>query len=379
MKQIKNMISKNKKIAIPLVIILTLLIAVGIYFIVQLNDSTNKKAENPLETAHINITADMNWTKDSTPAIVHIEGNEVDFYHAVAPTTDNVGTYDIDLAVGSYEVQVISPVNNDGSAYELFETGKPQTLTVEDTDDENANTVEMKMTFIPADKVTDEMLTTIVNDTKNAIAKGDESLKGESGKAVLEVLNANIKENPNAETAIEASEEAKTESTVDEAPVETPADKETEGTQPTEKPTEKPATQPTEKPAEKPAPAPTQPTEKPASHTHDWKEHYATKQVWVSKIVPQYETKKVQTGTHKVSDGSYWHCNCGAVIPMSKYEDHTFAHVESDEPSNGYLEEHFHDEPTYEEKQVQVGTKDEGHYETQSYVDYYYCDCGARK
>lgn len=115
------------------------------------------------------------------------------------------------------------------------------------------------------------------------------------------------------------------------------------------------------------------------THTHDWKEHHATKQVWVSKIVPQYETKKVQTGTHKVSDGDFWHCNCGAVLSKADASDHIFAHIEAGEPDNGYPEEHFHDEPIYENKQVQVGTKDEGHYETQSYVDYYYCDCGARK
>lgn len=133
---------------------------------------------------------------------------------------------------------------------------------------------------------------------------------------------------------------------------------------------------PTETPADTPA---TQPTEKPTSHTHNWKEHHATKQVWVSNIVPIYETQKVQTGTHKVSDGWYWHCNCGAVIPISQYEDHAVAHIEADEPDNGYEKEHFHDEPVYEEKQVQVGTKDEGHYETQTYVDYYYCDCGARQ
>ena len=32
----------------------------------------------------LNVTADNGWDENSTPAIAHIEGNDVDFYHAVA-------------------------------------------------------------------------------------------------------------------------------------------------------------------------------------------------------------------------------------------------------------------------------------------------------
>lgn len=115
------------------------------------------------------------------------------------------------------------------------------------------------------------------------------------------------------------------------------------------------------------------------SHTHSWKDHTATKQVWVSNIVPVYENQQVQVGTKKVSDGWYWHCNCGAVVPASQGDNHGFNHIANDEPDNGYEKEHFHEEPVYETKRVQVGTRDDGHYETQTYVDYKYCDCGATK
>lgn len=115
------------------------------------------------------------------------------------------------------------------------------------------------------------------------------------------------------------------------------------------------------------------------SHTHSWKDHTATKQVWVSNIVPVYENQQVQVGTKKVSDGWYWHCNCGAVVPASQGDNHGFNHIANDEPDNGYEQEHFHEEPVYETKRVQVGTRDDGHYETQTYVDYKYCDCGAKK
>ncbi|MBS5115118.1 MAG: hypothetical protein KHY88_05400 [Erysipelotrichaceae bacterium] len=115
------------------------------------------------------------------------------------------------------------------------------------------------------------------------------------------------------------------------------------------------------------------------SHTHSWKDHTATKQVWVSKIVPVYENQQVQVGTKKVSEGFFWHCNCGAVIPKGQDADHAFNHIANDEPDNGYVKEHFREEPVYETKKVQVGTRDDGHYETQTYVDYKYCDCGAKK
>ena len=115
------------------------------------------------------------------------------------------------------------------------------------------------------------------------------------------------------------------------------------------------------------------------SHTHSWKDHTATKQVWVSNIVPVYENQQVQVGTKKVSEGFFWHCNCGAVIPKGQDADHAFNHIANNEPDNGYVKEHFHEEPVYETKKVQVGTRDDGHYETQTYVDYKYCDCGAKK
>ena len=348
--------------------------------------------EKELETAHIDIKADKGWTKNSTPAIVHIksadgddgkDADKVDFYHAVAPSEDNIGSYEVELEVGSYEVKVISPVNSDGSAYELFETEDAKTLEVKDIDGKDGNSIDMEMKLIPADKVTDEMLTAIVKDTKDAIAKGDESLKGDNGKAVLEVLDKNIEANPNAEGAKDESDKAKDDAKVDEAPIETPADK------PADKPSaDKPANNSNggnassnggdgdssnhggNSSASKPS-AP--------SHTHSWKDHTATKQVWVSNIVPVYENQQVQVGTKKVSEGFFWHCNCGAVIPKGQDADHAFNHIANNEPDNGYVKEHFHEEPVYETKRVQVGTRDDGHYETQTYVDYKYCDCGATK
>ncbi len=227
MEKIKEFFDKNKKIVIPVVIMLVLLIAVGIYFISQPNDNTNKKAENQTE-------------------------EKVD-------------------------------------------------ISQDDTTEDKKDSVEQSTDKPSNDKPTGN------SNGGNASSNGDDGGSSNHG-----------------------------------------------GNSSASKPS-----------------AP--------SHTHSWKDHTATKQVWVSKIVPVYENQQVQVGTKKVSEGFFWHCNCGAVIPKGQDADHAFNHIANDEPDNGYVKEHFREEPVYETKKVQVGTRDDGHYETQTYVDYKYCDCGAKK
>lgn len=227
MEKIKEFFDKNKKIVIPVVIMLVLLIAVGIYFISQPNDNTNKKAENQTE-------------------------EKVD-------------------------------------------------ISQDDTTEDKKDSVEQSTDKPSNDKPTGN------SNGGNASSNGDDGGSSNHG-----------------------------------------------GNSSASKPS-----------------AP--------SHTHSWKDHTATKQVWVSKIVPVYENQQVQVGTKKVSDGWYWHCNCGAEIPIGQEDGHIVNHIQNGEPDNGYDKEHFHEEPVYETKRVQVGTRDDGHYETQTYVDYKYCDCGAKK
>ena len=228
MEKIKEFFDKNKKIVIPVVIMLVLLIAVGIYFISQPNDNTNKKAENQTE-------------------------EKVD-------------------------------------------------ISQDDTTEDKKDSVEQSTDKPSNDKPTGN------SNGGNASSNGDDGGSSNHG-----------------------------------------------GNSSASKPS-----------------AP--------SHTHSWKDHTATKQVWVSNIVPVYENQQVQVGTKKVSDGWYWHCSgCGAEVPVASADVHIAAHLKANEASNGYEKEHFHEEPVYETKRVQVGTRDDGHYETQTYVDYKYCDCGATK
>ena len=140
----------------------------------------------------LNVTADHGWDENSTPAIAHIEGNDVDFYHAVTPDAEgNKGTSTVELAEGDYTVSFVSPVNSDGSAFDIYDTGAPVDITV-DADAKTAPAVNCPMAQIPADKVTDDMLADIVDTTTDAIEKGDETLKGDAGTGILDKLDGNV-------------------------------------------------------------------------------------------------------------------------------------------------------------------------------------------
>ncbi|MDO5791111.1 MAG: hypothetical protein Q4Q41_00920, partial [Coriobacteriia bacterium] len=158
----------------------------------------------------LNVTADNGWDENSTPAIAHIESenNDVDFYHAVTPDAEgNKGTSTVALAEGDYTVSFVSPVNSDGSAFDIYDTGAPVDITV-DADAETAPAVDCPMTQIPADQVTDEMLQDIIDQTKDAVENGDETLKGDAGTDILDKLEGNVAQNPNAsdETKQEATD-----------------------------------------------------------------------------------------------------------------------------------------------------------------------------
>lgn len=192
-------------IAIIAVVAVVIAAASGAFSTADKKDSTAKA-----ETADLvlNVTADTGWDANSTPAIAHITSDEVDFYHAISPDAEgNKGASTVTLEEGDYTVSFVSPVNADGSAYEIYDTGKPVDVTV-DADAEKAPSVDCPMTQIPADQVTDDMLQDIVDQTKDAVENGDETLKGDAGKDILDKLEGNVANNPNAsdETKQEATD-----------------------------------------------------------------------------------------------------------------------------------------------------------------------------
>ena len=348
---VKNHKPHTAAIAIVVVAVIAVSIAAASGAFTQ-QDKTDADEQKTVDVT-LSVTADHGWDENSTPAIAHIEGNDVDFYHAVTPDADgNKGTSTVELAEGDYTVSFVSPVNSDGSAFDIYDTGAPVDITV-DADAKTAPAVNCPMAQIPADKVTDDMLADIVNKTKDAIKKGDETLKGDAGTGILDKLDGNVAKNPNAsdKTKQEATDADK-DVDVNDKPAQTTPSAKNDGNKADSN-------------------AGSQPS-KPA-HTHTWVNHTATRQVWVSNWVdvPDYGTQQVQTGTRFVfSEDGY---------VTTSYNDAT-AHAVA-LIKQGYVG-NYHTEAVYENQQVQTGShkEDHGSYTTESYVDYVYCSsCGARQ
>ena len=324
----------------------------------------------------LNVTADHGWDENSTPAIAHIEGNDVDFYHAVTPDADgNKGTSTVELAEGDYTVSFVSPVNSDGSAFDIYDTGAPVDITV-DADAKTAPAVNCPMAQIPADKVTDDMLADIVNKTKDAIKKGDETLKGNAGTGILDKLDGNVAKNPNAsdKTKQEATDADKDVDVNDKPAQTTPsakndsakADNGNAGSQSSNNGSSNSGSTN----AGNSGSASNKPS-KPA-HTHTWVNHTATRNVWVSNWVdvPDYGTQQVVVGeTYIFSDGY-------STNDISSAKAHARELIMAGKDSG------YQTTPIYENQTVQIGShkEDHGTNKTETYVDYVYCSsCGARQ
>ena len=327
----------------------------------------------------LNVTADHGWDESSTPAIAHIEGNDMDFYHAVTPDADgNRGTSTVELAEGDYTVSFVSPVNSDGSAFDIYDTGAPVDITV-DADAKTAPAVNCPMAQIPADKVTDDMLAVIVNKTKDAIKKGDETLKGDAGTGILDKLDGNVAKNPNAsdKTKQEATDADKDVDVNDKPAQTTPSAKNDNAKADSNKSNSGSQSSNTgfsnsgSGNAGNSGSSSSQPS-KPA-HSHSWKDHIATKQVWIPNIVTvtDYTDQQVPVGTRYIfaEDGF-------ATTDSSVAEAHAVELIKQ-----GYFG-NYRMETVYETQRVPTGSHEEDHgrYETQTYVDYQYCSsCGARQ
>ena len=334
--------------AIVVAIVVAIAVASGAF---ATSEQQPEQQESRTVDVTLSVTADHGWDENSTPAIAHIEGDDVDFYHAVTPDAEgNKGTSTVALAEGDYTVSFVSPVNSDGSAFDIYDTGAPVDITV-DADAETAPAVDCPMTQIPADQVTDEMLQDIIDQTKDAVENGDETLKGDAGTDILDKLEGNVAQNPNA------SDETKQEAT--DADKEVDVNKEPAQTTP-------PATTDNSNSGSSSS-QPSQP-----AHTHTWVNHTATRQVWVSNWVdvPDYSTQKVVVGnTYTFSDGY-------STTSIDSAKAHAKELILAGKDSG------YQTTPVYEEQTVQTGShkEDHGSYKTETYVDYVYCSsCGARQ
>lgn len=372
---VKNHKPHTAAIAIVVVAVIAVSIAAASGAFTQ-QDKTTTDEQKTVDVT-LSVTADHGWDENSTPAIAHIEGNDVDFYHAVTPDADgNKGTSTVELAEGDYTVSFVSPVNSDGSAFDIYDTGAPVDITV-DADAKTAPAVNCPMAQIPADKVTDDMLADIVNKTKDAIKKGDETLKGDAGTGILDKLDGNVAKNPNAsdKTKQEATDADKDVDVNDKPAQTTPSAKNdgnkadsNAGSQPSGNGSSNSGNSgsSSSKPSQSSQPS------KPA-HTHTWVNHTATRNVWVSNWVdvPDYGTQQVAVGTKFIFayDGY-------TTTDINDAKAHAVALIKQGLPEN------YRNETIYETQQVQTGShkEDHGYNKTESYVDYVYCSsCGARQ
>lgn len=376
MIKIKQWVISHKPhtVAIAVVIVAALCLAVAAGCGTFTTEKPQDAQEQKTVDVTLSVTADHGWDENSTPAIAHIEGNDVDFYHAVTPDADgNKGTSTVELAEGDYTVSFVSPVNSDGSAFDIYDTGAPVDITV-DADAKTAPAVNCPMAQIPADKVTDDMLADIVDKTKDAIKKGDETLKGDAGTGILDKLDGNVAKNPNAsdKTKQEATDADKDVDVNDKPAQTTPSAKNDNNA----KADSNAGSQPSNNGSSNSGSASSKPSQssqpsKPA-HTHTWVNHTATRQVWVSNWVdvPDYGTKQVVVGTTFIFSDGY------STTDINAAEDHA-AELALAGKDCGYQTRLI-----YENQTVQIGShkEDHGTNKTETYVDYVYCSsCGARQ
>ena len=362
-------------VAIVVAIVVAIAVASGAF---ATSEQQPEQQESRTVDVTLSVTADHGWDENSTPAIAHIEGNDVDFYHAVTPDADgNKGTSTVELAEGDYTVSFVSPVNSDGSAFDIYDTGAPVDITV-DADAKTAPAVNCPMAQIPADKVTDDMLADIVNKTKDAIKKGDESLKGDAGTGILDKLDGNVAKNPNAsdKTKQEATDADKDVDVNDKPAQTTPSAKNDNnakadsnaGSQSSNNGSSNSGNSgsASSKPSQSSQPS------KPA-HTHTWVNHTATRNVWVSNWVdvPDYGTQQVVVGNKYIFSYDGY-----ATTDINDAKAHARALIMQGVPEN------YRTEAVYETQTVQTGShkEDHGTNKTETSVDYVFCSsCGARQ
>lgn len=139
------------------------------------------------------------WVKgESSPVIAHIVNKEekVDYYHAY----DANDPHALDVpAEGEYEVSFISPVDKDGSIYEVPKTAKVKSEAEDKDGKDTGDELPFEFKPIAADKTDADALNAIVKSVGDAVKKGDETLTGANGIKVIELVKENAKANPNAD------------------------------------------------------------------------------------------------------------------------------------------------------------------------------------
>ena len=367
MKGKMALLIKNHKVLTAEIVIIFIaiivLIILGILGVFNSNTiETNEQEKTNI--LNLSVTADENWTEDSTPAIVHIKGNceytkEIDFYHAVMPENSKTTVSDlVEVLTGKYEISVIPPINKDGSTY------KTNGVITVDTDLETGENVlvDIILEYVKAEDVKDEELKETVSQIQTATEKGDESLDGEIGKNILNKMQININNNPNItdETKQETSNIIEESNTLSSS--ETTSNDNKSNVDNTSKDLES---------------STSDSDNSESSHVHTWVDHTATR--WVSNIVtvvdePAQTIQGARLYT-KNADGN-WIANGETYWFENGFTIDDFKSILKDKVKNeGYIGNYQNVTKTVP---AVTHTEDQGYNET--YVDYQYCSvCGQKR
>lgn len=153
-------------------------------------DSTTQ-AQPTTATSTFNVTAD-GFTDTSSPVISHIKRDcdntsDIDTYHAFSAQDIKDGGK-LDMREGKYQITYISPINTDGSIYNVPDTQYIDAGSIVDT----------SLEHVDASQVTSDQLTNIINQIGEAAAHGDASVAGDAGVAIAHTAADNASHNPNA-------------------------------------------------------------------------------------------------------------------------------------------------------------------------------------
>lgn len=267
------------------------------------------------------------WEADqSTPVIVVLtpEADDASADESEEPTpivnaipANETATIEVDA--GTYALDLVSPINADGSIYKV-----PEGTTVEVNEGELDESEAIELELIPAEEATSEQVTAIVSAL--TVALTDQAGVPDAA-AILDKAKENAKRNPNVtEEAIQAAKD-KAEEAVESGNASAAGAAQASGNAGQQASGSAGSGSSSSAPSQA-APAPSAP-----SHTHDFQPHYYTHQV--------------QVGSHYVC----YTCNKTVSDPAAHQEE---AGRGSSHPCGT--------EPTYE---------------TKTDIDYYQCSCGA--
>ena len=154
------------------------------------NQKVKKLSEYKVEFL---ITANDDFDSASSPVIMHFIGDDennkdVDFYHAiVANDKQDI----ISMKPGHYKVEMSDCMLSDGSVLVVDSDHFDGGITIDKADD---NKIQISFGDKLGARIADEHYVNRYADfAKTALKNGDESLSGETGKAIAETVAKNIK------------------------------------------------------------------------------------------------------------------------------------------------------------------------------------------